>query len=170
MSLKKEDIRENLLLKNLTFYFNDFEKFRRVHDIIEGKSRVSLRIIDWCVTNFCKRNETMYYINSDLFIVHKDYKSQLKSYSKKQFDPFCRRDRIEFIVNNIQIVTTVGQLNFFRWAIENKIIEYVEENYENIDNDMRDSHKSRKNDNYKPSRANDKKVRHSGNIMVNIFF
>ena len=35
----------------------------------------------------------------------------------------------------------------------------VEENYDRIDNDMRDSHKSRKNDSYKPSRCNDKKAR-----------
>lgn len=166
MSLKRED----LLMQNLENYFDDNEKFLKVYNIIEGKSKVSLRIIDWCVTNFCKKHGTMYYINNELFIVHKDYKSQLKSYSKKQFDPFCRRDRIEFGTNGKEIITTVGQLNFFRWAIENNIIEYVEENYESIDNDMRDSAKSRKNSNYKPSRSNDRTVRHSSNVLVNIFF
>ena len=27
-------------------------------------------------------------------------------------------------------------MNFFKWAIENKVIEYIEENYETIEKDM----------------------------------
>jgi hypothetical protein len=34
------------------------------------------------------------------------------------------------------MVTTIGQLNFFKWAIENKILDYIDENYETIENDM----------------------------------
>ena len=34
------------------------------------------------------------------------------------------------------MVTTIGQLNFFKWAIENRILEYIDENYEMIENDM----------------------------------
>ena len=34
------------------------------------------------------------------------------------------------------MVTTIGQLNFFKWAIENKILDYIEENYDTIENDM----------------------------------
>jgi hypothetical protein len=33
-------------------------------------------------------------------------------------------------------VTTVGQLNFFRWFIENKVIDYALTNIELIDKDM----------------------------------
>ena len=74
------------------------------------------------------------------FIVYLDYKSQLKAYSKKQFDPFCRRERISFIDHdNNELITTVGQLNFFRWAIENNILDYIKENYEIIENDMNNS-------------------------------
>jgi hypothetical protein len=32
--------------------------------------------------------------------------------------------------------TTIGQLNFFKWAIENRIIDFIEENYTAIENDM----------------------------------
>ncbi len=73
-------------------------------------------------------------------MVYLEYKSQLKAYSKKQFDPFCRRERIIFLdqqKNGIQ--TTVGQLNFFRWAIENNIIQYVEQNLADIEKDMNQS-------------------------------
>ena len=34
------------------------------------------------------------------------------------------------------MITTVGQLNFFKWAIENKIIDYIKEHLESIDTDM----------------------------------
>ena len=60
--------------------------------------------------------------------VYNSYKSQLKAYSKKRFDPFCRRERIKFINhNNDEIITTAGQLNFFRWVIENNILDYISE-------------------------------------------
>jgi hypothetical protein len=32
--------------------------------------------------------------------------------------------------------TTIGQLNFFKWAIENKILDYIETNYADIEHDM----------------------------------
>jgi hypothetical protein len=34
------------------------------------------------------------------------------------------------------IETTIGQLNFFKWAFENEIIEYIEKNYTDIESDM----------------------------------
>ena len=66
-----------------------------------------------------------------------DYKLKLKAYSKKRFDPFCRWDRISMpYTNGTCIETTIGQLNFFKWTIENKVIEYIEENYSTIEYDM----------------------------------
>lgn len=58
------------------------------------------------------------------FIVYLNYKSQLKAFSKKLFDPFCRRERIQFQIGTQEpFVTTVGQLNFFRWAFEKNILD-----------------------------------------------
>jgi hypothetical protein len=71
------------------------------------------------------------------FKVYLDYKLNLKAYSKKRFDPFCRWDRIAFpYLNNSYIQTTVGQLNFFKWAIDNQVIHYIEANYRDIEYDM----------------------------------
>ena len=70
-------------------------------------------------------------------------KSQLKSYSKKRFDPFCRRERINFnYQGGKNIETTIGQLNFFKWAIDNLIIEYIKNNYKEIEEDMNESYNS----------------------------
>ena len=66
-----------------------------------------------------------------------DYKLKLKAYSKKRFDPFCRWDRISIPYKvGTSIETTIGQLNFFKWAIENRVIDYIEDNYSVIENDM----------------------------------
>jgi phage antirepressor YoqD-like protein len=61
----------------------------------------------------------------------------LKAYSKRRFDPFCRWDRISIpYKKDTCIETTIGQLNFFKWALENKVVDYIEENYEMIEKDM----------------------------------
>jgi hypothetical protein len=48
------------------------------------------------------------------------------------FDPFCRSKRIKFL----NFETTVGQLNFFEWAINDDILDYLEEHYEEFHADM----------------------------------
>ena len=69
--------------------------------------------------------------------VHHSYKSQLKAYSKRRFDPFCRRKRISFDLGTYGSVdTTIGQLNFFRWAIDNLVVQYLQNHREEIENDM----------------------------------
>jgi hypothetical protein len=36
----------------------------------------------------------------------------------------------------MNIQTTIGQLNFFKWAFENEIIEYIEKYKSDIESDM----------------------------------
>ena len=74
--------------------------------------------------------------------VYHSYKSQLKAYSKQKFDPFCRRERIVFTSPGGSIETTVGQLNFFKWALNNLVIDYIETHKQDIEDDMNDSLKS----------------------------
>jgi hypothetical protein len=105
--------------------------------VLKGESPISLRLIDYFVTNYAKKNNTSYTINSRQFIVYFHYKRELNAYSKRLFDPFCRRERILFQARGHEgFVTTVGQLNFFRWAIEKQILPYISENREAIEKDM----------------------------------
>lgn len=131
----------NLLILSLTKFYNKNNNLNKLLPIINGESNISLRLIDWFVTNYSKKNNISYILKKKKldtnFIVYLDYKSQLKAYSKKQFDPFCRRERINFYDNNNnKIITTIGQLNFFRWIIENKILDYINENFKIIEDDM----------------------------------
>jgi hypothetical protein len=106
-------------------------------ELLQGTSIISLRLIDWFVTNYAKRHTIGYVLGGQEFMVYMSYKSQLKAYSKKLFDPFCRRERIMFSLPGVEaFVTTVGKLNFFRWAIEKGIIKYILENIAAIEKDM----------------------------------
>lgn len=128
-----------LLLENLkTFYGNDPSKLDTMLSIINGESPVSLRIVDWFATNYAKQKFTVYPLKDGTrFKVYFDYKLKLKAYSKRRFDPFCRWERIAIpYKGNTAIQTTLGQLNFFKWAIENDVIKYIQEHYEEIEQDM----------------------------------
>ena len=131
----------DLLLNKLMNYYNDNNNLDNMLEIINGQSTISLRIVDWFVTNYAKKYFTVYNIQknglNERFKVYNDYKLKLKAYSKKRFDPFCRWERITIpYKNDTSIQTTIGQLNFFKWAMENNVIQYIEENYKTIDLDM----------------------------------
>ena len=128
----------SLLLNNLMDFYKDEPTLTKMLKIITGESKISLRIVDWFATNYAKKYYTLYTIDdAKRFKVYYDYKLKLKAYSKRRFDPFCRWDRISIpYKNGTFIETTIGQLNFFKWAIENKVVDYIEENYETIEKDM----------------------------------
>ena len=142
---------DDLLLNNLMRFYDNPENMNKIQTIVNGESRISLRIIDWFVTNYAKKFDTEYIIKMrtgilrDLvedcsFKVYHRYKLQLKAYSKKRFDSFCRWDRISIPCarngEECLMETTIGQLNFFKWAIDNKILDYIEAHYDEIERDM----------------------------------
>lgn len=134
----------DLLMTSLSKFYLDEKNINILIPIVNGLSKISLRVLDWFVTNFCKKHNTVIHYQKDgkaqKLIVHLDYKNQLKAYSKKQFDPFCRRERINFIYGKgNELLTTVGQLNFFRWAIEHHVLDYINDNLEIIEADMNSS-------------------------------
>jgi len=129
----------DLLLNNLMTFYKENNNLEKMLNIINGESSISLRIIDWFATNYAKKHFTIYALNDKekRFKVYNDYKLKLKAYSKRRFDPFCRWERINIPYKNDSFIqTTLGQLNFFKWAIENKVINYIEENYSAIEKDM----------------------------------
>lgn len=132
----------DLLLNNLLEFYKHNDNLSKMLRIITGESRISLRIVDWFATNYAKKNYTLYDIEQSngetvRFKVYLDYKLKLKAYSKRKFDPFCRWERISIpYKDGTCIETTIGQLNFFKWALENKVVNYIEENYDTIEKDM----------------------------------
>ena len=121
---------------------------KKMVDIINADSIISLRVLEWVVTKSNKKAVNIKIGNNEYFSINIMYKAQLKSYKKKNFDPF-RRDR-KFYYNydqnddNKKVLTTLGQLNFFKWAVSNNIISYVEKHYEDINRSMINYNKEEK--------------------------
>ena len=103
----------DLLLNKLMEFYKQNDNLNKMLNIINGSSNISLRIVDWFVTNYAKKNFTTYEVNKNnnnyRLNVYNDYKLKLKAYSKKRFDPFCRWERINVPYgNNTAIQTTIG--------------------------------------------------------------
>ena len=150
-SITISNTQNELLMKNLMEFYNNKENITKMMRIINGESNISLRIVDWFVTNYAKKNYTVYELKHSQnkvsrFKVYNDYKLKLKAYAKRRFDPFCRWERISIPFDNEKnMETTIGQLNFFKWAIDNEIIEYIKKNYDDIEADMNTRNSTSKN-------------------------
>jgi hypothetical protein len=134
---RKIHCKQELIVNSLQRFYAGREDIAEIVNLLQGTSDISLRVIDWFVTNYAKTHSTAYILNGQEFLVYRDYKSQLKAYSKKLFDPFCRRERIYFQVpNHPSFLTTVAKLNFFRWALEKDILSYIKDHKDAIEKEM----------------------------------
>jgi len=156
--------REELILSSLLcFYKQDKQHLNILSAISKQKTIISLREMDYVVTNYSDNNKIIYNLkNGKSFNMYIDYKCQLRGYSKKCLDPFCRRQRLfldfetktpvyldddnvaEYKKRTDGVVTTIGQLNFFRWAINNEVIDFCFNNKESIDREMEENDKNKK--------------------------
>jgi hypothetical protein len=134
---RKIHCKQELIIASLQRFYSGHENLAEIVELLKGTSDVSLRLIDWFVTNYSKAHSTSYILNGQEFVVYMNYKNQLKAYSKKLFDPFCRRERISFqIPGHEAFLTTVGKLNFFRWAIEKGILDYIKGHQTEVEKEM----------------------------------
>lgn len=139
----------SLLMGSLTEFYKDEKYIQQIQTIVDQNSIISLRILDWFITNYSKKYRTIINIGDDRVDVYMNYKLMLKSFSKRSFDPFCRKNKIIFFYteqeeNGAYIETSCGQLCFFRWCFENKILDYVKANLDIIEKDMKESLKIKK--------------------------
>ena len=145
---KPVECKPELVILSLQKFYNSRTDLDVIMPYLLGTAPISLRLIDWFVTNYCRKNFIGYTLNGQEFLVYVSYKSQLKAYSKQFFDPNCRRERIVFQINGYEpFRTTVGKLNFFRWAFETKILDYITEHYEAIQADRAEVSKASKRNN-----------------------
>ena len=131
---------ELVRLKGNDEFYENTNNAKKFIDIMAGNCEVSIRLIDHFVTKYSKFNKCLYKImdnNKEFnFNVHFDYKNQLKHYQKTHFDPFSRGDRVPFFMNDTCIITTIGQLNFFKWFISKNVFDFLVQKKEEVYNDM----------------------------------
>jgi hypothetical protein len=149
--------REQKSMRYLLDFFSDNANFKQFLDVVVFKTRyLPLRLLDWFVANYSKKNDICYNIQRpngtvETFRVFRSYRAQLRGNKKTEFDPFCRGETLvleyESPINGEKVAfeTAICQLRFFKWAIENLILDYVEKNYTIIYDDMKlNSSKSKK--------------------------
>jgi len=165
-------------MNSLNEFYKDGKYISKIKPILDQKAEVSLRILDWFITNYAKKYRVI--INGN-FDVYQNYKLMLRSFSKRQFDPFCRKNKIVFYYQNWEdstdknvskgvelksssqmtdeacLETSCGQLCFFRWCFQNGIIDYVENHLEEIENDMKQSLKTDRKETPQERKQNEKK-------------
>ena len=131
----------SLLMASLTEFYQNKKYIDEIKNIVDQNNVISLRILDWFITNYSKKNQI---IISNNFNVYQNYKLMLKSFSKSRFDPFCRKNKIIFYYTDTDYIeTSCGQLCFFRQCFENNILNYVKNNLSIIEQDMKNSIKSK---------------------------
>jgi hypothetical protein len=153
----------NILLNQLKNFYQIDKNIKTLFKILNHnnihknnkENKISLRLIDWFVTNYCKKNkiiiEKKEKNKTNHINIYNSYKSNLKAFSKQLFDPFRRKNELflnytstskvtftedKFLYKNNHIKTTIGQLNFFKWIIDNDIYEYIRLHKKVIENDM----------------------------------
>jgi hypothetical protein len=120
--------KSDILLSSINNFYTIPENRATLIELLNKTSGISLRNLEWFITNYSKKNNLSYKTNDGkIFSVHCAYKSSLDGYSKKLFDPFCRAEKISYNIPDTshEIHTTVAQLNFIRWCIKNKIVDYI---------------------------------------------
>ena len=108
----------------------------KIIDIINRKSKISLRLIEWFVSKYTQNHIIeIYDINGLPMNIYNSYHIKTKIYEKKYFDLFRRVNVIQYKFKNkddMIIDTTISQLNFFKWLIENNIYYYIENNIDEL--------------------------------------
>lgn len=150
LNIKMQDLiqissHENMLLKTIEKFYESLNNVKDFIAIINSKSDISIRLIDYFITKYSKKNKISYKIENNIFNIYQSYKQQLKLFQKKNFDPFARGIRIPYYIENIWIITTIGQLNFYKWFISKNILDYIIVNKKLIEHEMNKNKKIKTN-------------------------
>jgi len=110
----------------------------RAESIVGGNDPVSLRMLDWFCTNYAKNCRVVYVPGQggDVVDVHSSYKIALATFHKNMFDPFGRTGGGGAAEVGRGSRLKMRQKNFFRWAAESGVLDYVTSHIGDIERDM----------------------------------
>ena len=137
-SSESTDSRIDKYMSMLDEFYNNLDDniIYKIIDIINRKSKISLRLIEWVVSKYSQNHVIEIYSNDcSPKNIYNSYHIKTKVYEKKYFDLFRRVNVITYKFknnDNMKIETTISQLNFFKWLLENNIFWYIEENRDKL--------------------------------------
>jgi len=98
-----------------------------------GEDIITMSTINYVSTNYAKDFSSYVTIDGKPKYIHQSYRKKLNRWTKKKFDAFCRQTKFPFYYNdNEYVVTTVGQLNYYKWCLEIDLLTFIRENYDDI--------------------------------------
>jgi hypothetical protein len=151
---------EKYIINSITEkFYNDKKNIKILENILTPNkaNHISLRILDYFQNSYAKENNIV--INGSN--VYTEYKLILKGYQKKCFDPFARGENIKLFKKDLSyqsyqdpldgsprvtdeyIITAIRQLNFFKWCIENEILDYITEHIDEIKESIKTKKKTK---------------------------
>lgn len=149
MSQYNIESNESSMMPSLLEFFSLKYNFCILKEFIDGRktrsNKLSVGLLDWFNVNYSKKNNIEYVLKrgtyNKVIYVWQLYNAALSGYPKDLFDPFARGKSKggSITIHNEEgeaIVTTLCQLNYFRWAIKNGIIDYVKSHVEEIYEDL----------------------------------
>lgn len=131
--------RQISILQRIGPFFSDSVAREILMPLVNQCSGISLRALDWLVTNYAKKNNIVCKTrNNTLFNIYHGYKVALAHFRRRNFDPFRRRQRIDVLSSDGEVIceSTVGQCNFLYWSYTQGVLSYAIENAAAIEQDM----------------------------------
>jgi hypothetical protein len=122
------------------FYQNG--NLRVVKDIVEGRSNISLRLIEHTLISYARRNQVVYmlkFADGTNRVVHlRDaYKTALRTRHKRYCAPFRRGTRFRYRDPfGVEVETTVCQMNMFMLLMHDHVLEWMKDNLDVLQEDM----------------------------------
>lgn len=142
-----KSVEERSLYTDINRFFTtkcEYKKIQKMVRIINNSDVISLRLLNWFAMKHSATMVALDFVNAnndvEIFDVKISYRARLNTHSKKHFDPFRRGKKFDYNYDKKDktkvVETTLCQLNFFRWLYMHDLMDYVEENFDNLKNKM----------------------------------
>lgn len=138
--------RERTLLKHLETIYTDEIARTVLAPMLTQKCNVSLRALDWLVTNYSKKYNVVCSsaVPGQITNIHYAYRTCLSHWKRRLFDPFRRRDRVHVHIDDVEYETTLGQINFLFFCYQTGILAYAIGHIQAIETDMNEASQKHK--------------------------
>lgn len=106
--------------------------------LLDRRASISLRTLDWVCTNYAKRYHVVCRRDEGgFFSIHHEYKVALSVFRRARFDPFRRGARVVWYDDDgVRRESSIGQLNFIRWAHESGVLRFTHRSAPTIEAEM----------------------------------
>ena len=130
--------RERTLLRKMNVAYSETLIRQLLLPLIEQRSAVSLRILDYAVVNWSKQHNVIVQstVSGGTTNMYHAYREELSFWKRRLFDPFRRRGRVSFELDGKTYQTTLGQANFALFVYQTGILAYVTTHVDAIEDDM----------------------------------